>query len=70
MCKRTWVQVLCMPMVCYLILLFLMMCLERDLVELVVHFNCNCVGMGSNLGLNKTNFLFAKHYFWQGCEEA
>jgi len=24
--------------------------------------------MGSNFGLNKINFLFAKHYFWHECE--
>ena len=37
--------------------------MKYDMVELVVHLNCNCVVMGSNLGLSKTTFLL-KLYFW------
>jgi len=34
--------------------------MKNDLVELVVHLNCNCVEMGSNLGLDKINFPFCQ----------
>jgi len=38
--------------------------MKDDLVEMVVHLNCNCVVMGSNLGLDKTiNFLFINSSF-------
>ena len=33
------------------------------MAELVVHLNCNCVMMGSNLGLDKITFFFVKTYF-------
>jgi len=37
--------------------------MKDELVELVVHLNCNCVKMGWNLGLDKINFLFANFSF-------
>jgi len=37
--------------------------MKYDIVKLVVHLNCNCGVRGSNFGLNKINFLFAKHFF-------
>jgi len=34
--------------------------MKDDLVELIVHLNCNCVVMGSNLGLNKIILILLK----------
>jgi len=34
--------------------------MKDDLVEMVVHMNCNCLVMGSNLGLNKIIFFLLK----------
>jgi len=36
--------------------------MKYDIVKLVVHLNCNFGVRVSNLGLNKINFLFAKHF--------
>jgi len=38
--------------------------MKDDLVEMVVNLNCNCMVMGSNLGLDRIiNFLFINSSF-------
>jgi len=42
--------------------------MKDGLVDLVMHLNRNCVVMGSSLGLDKINFIFAHFSFWHECE--
>jgi len=34
--------------------------MKHDLIELVVHLNCNYLVVGSNLGLDKITFFLSK----------
>jgi len=50
---------------------FINIIMKDDLVELVMHLNCNCVVMSSNLGLNKITFYLLKPtlaWMWRDTE--